>query len=92
MLRLSDDIPGVVDAAERSDVLVYGVMAPEGAAMQGGGMGGFRSPQFQFQIGFLRSLADATGGRVFRSNVRLPLDEVEEQVEPLVVEVVPAAT
>lgn len=66
----------VVDAAERSDVLVYGVMAPEEAAMQGGGMGGFRSPQLQFQIGFLRSLADATGGRVFRSNVRLPLDEV----------------
>jgi hypothetical protein len=30
----------------------------------------------QFQIGFLRSLADGTGGRVFRTNARLRLDEV----------------
>jgi len=67
----------VVDAAERSDVIVYGVMAPEetsgGAPM--GGMG-FRPPQLQFQIGFLRSLADGTGGRVFRSGIHLPLEDV----------------
>ena len=67
----------VVDAAERSDVLVYGVMAAEDGAGRSPGAGiGFRSPQLQFQIGFLRSLADATGGRVFRANVHLPLDEV----------------
>ncbi len=67
----------IVDAAERSDVLVYGVMAGEDGAGRSPGAGiGFRSPQLQFQIGFLRSLADATGGRVFRANVRLPLDEV----------------
>ena len=44
--------------------------------MMGPGGGGFRPPQVQFQLGFLRSLADTTGGRVFRSNPRLPLDEV----------------
>ena len=66
----------VVEAAERSDVLVYGVMAPEDAVSRGPGLGvGFRSPQLQFQIGFLRSLADTTGGRVFRAAPRLPLDE-----------------
>jgi VWFA-related protein len=67
----------VVDAAERSDVIVYGVMAPEDAAARGpvGGMG-FRSPQMQFQIGFLRALADGTGGRVFRTGIRLPLEDV----------------
>jgi Ca-activated chloride channel homolog len=67
-----------VEAAERSDVIAYGVLADEGSAAAGpGGMGGgFRAPQMQFQIGFLRSLADATGGRVFRMNVHLPLDEI----------------
>ncbi len=69
----------VVDAAERSDVTAYRVLAAdEGAGMAGGmgrGMGGFRAPQVQFQIGFLRSLADATGGRVFRTSARLQLDE-----------------
>jgi VWFA-related protein len=73
-----------IDAAERSDVIAYGVLADEGStafgrgAMTGGG--GFQPAQMQFQLGFLRSLADATGGRVFRSNPRLPLDEVFEMV------------
>ncbi len=40
----------------------------------GGGIG-FRPPQLQFQIGFLRSLADTTGGRVFRTSARLRLEE-----------------
>lgn len=74
----------VVEAAERSDVISYGVLADEeqASAMPGPmgpggmGMGGFRPPQAQFQIGFLRSLADGTGGRVFRSNMRLRLEEV----------------
>jgi Ca-activated chloride channel homolog len=67
----------VVDAAERSDVIVYGVLAQEDAAARGpvGGMG-FRPPQMQFQIGFLRSLADGTGGRVFRAGIHLPLEDV----------------
>jgi Ca-activated chloride channel family protein len=67
----------VVDAAERSDVIVYGVMAADNAGARGpaGGIG-LRSPQFQFQIGFLRSLADGTGGRVFRAGIRLPLEDV----------------
>jgi len=68
-----------VDAAERSDVIAYGVLAEEAAAAPNfGGMGGggFRAPQMQFQLGFLRSLADATGGRVFRVNPRLPMEEV----------------
>jgi Ca-activated chloride channel homolog len=72
-----------IEIAERSDVIVYGVLAEEPSAggMGGGGMmapggGAFRPPQMQFQLGFLRSLADGTGGRVFRSNPRLPLDEV----------------
>jgi VWFA-related protein len=78
----------VIDAAERSDVIAYGVLADEQTAGMGGmtggmggmggmgGGGGFRSPQAQFQIGFLRSLADTTGGRVFRTTTRLRLDEV----------------
>lgn len=69
----------VVDAAERSDVIAYGVLADEENTGMSGGMGrgmGFRSPQLQFQIGFLRSLADTTGGRVFRTNARLRLDEI----------------
>jgi VWFA-related protein len=70
----------VVEAAERSDVIVYGVLAEEEAAGAGfgqmrGGVG-FRPSAMQFQIGILRTLADTTGGRVFRSNARLPLDEV----------------
>ncbi len=72
----------VTDAAERSDVIVYGVLADEesGQMMTGGmgrGMGGgFRPPDVQFQIGFLRSLAETTGGRVFRTSARLMLEEV----------------
>jgi Ca-activated chloride channel homolog len=71
----------VIDAAQRSDIIGYGVLADEesgtGATMGGGlGGGGFRSPQLQFQIGFLRSLADMTGGRVFRTSARLSLEEV----------------
>jgi len=72
-----------VEVAERSDVIVYGVLADEpttgmsaGGAMMAPGGGGFRPPQMQFQIGFLRTLAETTGGRVFRANPRLPLDEV----------------
>lgn len=71
----------VIDAAERSDVIAYGVLADQAnAGMSGmsGGMGrgpAFRSPQVQFQIGFLRSLADTTGGRVFRTSAALRLDE-----------------
>lgn len=70
-----------IEAAERSDVIAYGVLADEDAGSAGGmgrgmGMGGFRPAQMQFQIGFLRSLADGTGGRVFRTNARLRLDEI----------------
>jgi VWFA-related protein len=71
----------VVDAAERSDVTAYGVLAPEQQSTGTGvGMGGtgFRAPQFQ--LGFLRSLADATGGRVFRAAARLPLEDVFDMV------------
>ncbi len=66
----------VVDAAERSDVTGYGVLAPAAQGSSGGP--GFRAPQFQ--IGFLRSLADATGGRVFRASARLPLEDLFELV------------
>ncbi len=72
----------VIDAAERSDVIAYGVLAEEQSTGMArglggfGGTGGFRPPQTAFQIGFLRSLADATGGRVFRTNLRLPLEDV----------------
>jgi VWFA-related protein len=72
-----------IEAAERSDVIVYGVLAEDGGAVGGAVVmpgGGFRPSAVQFQVGFLRSLADATGGRVFRSNPRLPLDEVFEMV------------
>jgi VWFA-related protein len=67
----------VVDAVERSDVTAYGVLPVE---TQSGGMGGagFRAPQFQ--LGFLRALADATGGRVFRAAPRLPLEDVFDMV------------
>jgi VWFA-related protein len=69
----------VVDAAERSDVTAYGVMPLEtqSAGVGPGGVG-FGAPQFQ--IGFLRSLADATGGRVFRAAPRLPLEDVFDMV------------
>jgi Ca-activated chloride channel family protein len=66
----------VFDAAERSDVTAYGVLAPAAEGSSGGP--GFRAPQFQ--IGFLRSLADATGGRVFRASARLPLEDLFELV------------
>ncbi len=69
----------VMDAAERSDVIAYGVLADDAEGGMAGGMGGlrggFRPPQIQFQIGFLRSLADTTGGRVFRTSARLRLEE-----------------
>jgi Ca-activated chloride channel homolog len=71
----------VVDAAERSDVTGYGVMPPEVQATGVGMAGpGFRSPQLQFQLGFLRSLADATGGRVFRASAHLPLEDLFDMV------------
>ena len=69
----------VVDAAERSDVTGYGVLAPDARSTGfGAGGAGFRPPQFQ--IGFLRSLADATGGRVFRASARMPLEDLFELV------------
>jgi VWFA-related protein len=75
-----------IEAAERSDVIGYGVLADDESAARGGfggfgGMGGgFRPPQVQFLFGFLRSLADGTGGRVFRTSSRLRLDEVFDLV------------
>jgi VWFA-related protein len=71
----------VIEAAERSDVIVYGVLADqETGGMSGIGGGrvggiGFRPPQVQFLLGFLRSLADTTGGRVFRTSAALRIDE-----------------
>jgi len=68
----------VIDLAERSDVIAYGVLADQESAAIGpigrGGIG-FRQPQIQFQIGFLRSLADTTGGRVFRTSAGLRLED-----------------
>jgi VWFA-related protein len=72
-----------IQAAERSDVIAYGVLAEQSnavAVMSGplGGLatgGGFRPAQVQFQIGFLRSLAETTGGRVFRATSRLRLED-----------------
>lgn len=54
----------VVEAAERSDLIVYGV-----SVSQAGGDRGFGipDPRGRFQFGFLRSLADTTGGRVFNA-------------------------
>ena len=70
----------VIDAAERSDVIAYGVLADDQAGTTVGGMGGrgvgFQTPPLQFQIGFLRSLAETTGGRVFRTSGQLHLEEV----------------
>ncbi len=69
----------VVDAAERSDVTGYGVLAPQ-VRSTGVGMGGAGFGAPQFQLGFLRSLADGTGGRVFRASERLPLEDLFELV------------
>ncbi len=68
---------GAVDAAERSDVTGYGVLAP---ASQPTGMGGAAMSAPQFQSGFLRALADGTGGRVFRASPRIPLEDLFEMV------------
>lgn len=68
----------VVEAAERSDVIAYGVLAEQQTPTMGGSLGrggAFRPPQVQFQIGFLRSLAETTGGRVFRTSAAMRLDE-----------------
>jgi VWFA-related protein len=54
----------VVQAAERSDLVVYGVTVSEASGAPAFGPQGLRS---QFQIGSLRSLADTTGGRVFNA-------------------------
>ena len=71
----------VVDAAERTDVTGYGVLAPDARSTGfGAGMGGAGLGPPQFQIGFLRSLADATGGRVFRASARMPLEDLFELV------------
>jgi Ca-activated chloride channel homolog len=73
-----------IEAAERSDVIAYGVLAEQSNAINvmtgplggvGSGGGGFRPPQMQFQLGFLRSLAETTGGRVFPTSSRLRLEE-----------------
>ena len=70
-----------IEAAERSDVIAYGVLADQGNSgaigMSRGMPGGvgFRPAQVQFQIGFLRSLADTTGGRVLRASAALSLEE-----------------
>ena len=71
----------VFDAAERSDVTGYGVLAPQVRSTGVGvGMGGTGFGAPQFQLGFLRSLADGTGGRVFRASERLPLEDLFEMV------------
>jgi len=54
----------VVDAAEHSDLVVYGVAASPAGSSRGFGIPDLRG---QFQVGFLRSLADTTGGRVFNA-------------------------
>jgi len=54
----------VVQAAERSDLVVYGVTVSEA---RGGPGFGARALLGQFQIGFVRSLADTTGGRVLNA-------------------------
>jgi VWFA-related protein len=69
-----------VDAAERSDVTGYGVLAPASQPTGIGlGMGAAMSAP-QFQSGFLRALADGTGGRVFRASPRIPLEDLFEMV------------
>ncbi len=70
-----------VDAAERSDVTGYGVLAPASQPTGiGVGMGGMGMSAPQFQLGFLRALADGTGGRVFRASPRIPLEDLFEMV------------
>jgi tight adherence protein B len=54
----------VVDAAERSDLVVYGVTVSPARGVPAFGLPDLRG---QFQVGFLRSLADTTGGRVFNA-------------------------
>jgi Ca-activated chloride channel family protein len=66
-----------VYAVEHSDVTAYGVM-PVNVPPTAMGGGGLRAPQFQ--IGFMRSLADATGGRVFRAAPQLPLEDLFDMV------------
>jgi VWFA-related protein len=70
----------VVDAAERSDVTGYGVLPLAQRPSVGPGMGGAAFGAPQFQLGFLRSLADGTGGRVFRASANLPLEDLFEMV------------
>jgi VWFA-related protein len=64
----------VVQAAEHSDVIAYGVSVGDAGGGSIGGMG-FRPLAAQFQIGFLRSLAEATGGRLFRAEYGRHLEE-----------------
>jgi VWFA-related protein len=54
----------VVQAAERSDLVVYGVSVSAEGPAPAFGMPALGS---QFQVGFLRSLADTTGGRVLNA-------------------------
>jgi tight adherence protein B len=54
----------VVEAAERSDLVVYGVTVSPTRSEPAFGLPDLRG---QFQVGFLRSLADTTGGRVFNA-------------------------
>lgn len=55
----------VVEAAERSDLVVYGVTVSPTRSEPAFGLPDLRG---QFQVGFLRSLADTTGGRVFNAS------------------------
>jgi VWFA-related protein len=54
----------VVQSVERSDAIVYGVSVSDRGPGPVFGADGLRS---QFQVGFLRSLADTTGGRVLNA-------------------------
>jgi len=61
----SDASPkAVVQAVERSDAIVYGVSVSDRGRGPVFGADALRS---QFQVGFLRSLADTTGGRVLNA-------------------------
>ncbi len=69
-----------IEIAERSDVIVYGVLAEEsrtgsmaGGGMMGTGGGGFRPPQVQFQLGFLE---------IARRHDRRPRVPVQPPVAP----------
>ena len=63
-------------AAQRSDVTVYGVTAPDyqGTALSDGRVG-FRYGA-QIQLGFLAWLTGSTGGRLFHSGTGLPLKDL----------------